>query len=127
MFRKILTWPIQAESNENLERFFSDYFEYIAWGAVAFLGLSLFWFQSIAVVSLCCLIAVSTVIVWYNWYWHKKWLVKLAPVAVLIILTASASSWALNGLTAICVLALMTFPGSLWDDVLHGRWARVFQ
>lgn len=127
MLKRILTWPRLAESNESLEQFFSDCFEYIAWGAVAFLGLTLFWVQSMTVVSLACLIAVSAVIVWYNWYWHKKWLVKLAPVAVLIILTASVSSWALNGLTATCILALMTFPGSFWDDLVHGRWARVFQ
>ncbi len=127
MLRRSLAWPRLAESNESLERFFSDYFEYIAWGTVAFLGLTLFWVQSMVVVSLLFLISASAVIVWYNWYWHKKWLVKLAPIAVLIILTASVSSWALNGLTAICVLALMTFPGSLWDDILHGRWARVFQ
>ncbi len=127
MLHQILTWPKMAESNESLERFFSDYFEYVAWGAVAFLGLTFFWVQSIIALSLVCLIAVSTVIVWYNWYWHRKWLAKLVPVAVLVILTASASSWVLNGLTTICVLVLMTFPGSLWDDLVHRRWARVFQ
>lgn len=127
MFQGILAWPKKAESHAGLERFFSEYFEYLAWGVLVFLALTLMWVPSMAAASLFCLITVSTIIVWYNWYWHKKWVFTLVPVAILLMLTATAASWALNGLTAVCIIALMTFPGSLWDDILHGRWARVFQ